>query len=174
MDEKTFQNLSHTQIRDATVAFLVKRNSGEIKQICLAMKKRGFGVGKWNGVGGKVEDEHGETIEEAARRETKEEINVDIKTLDKVAEMTFHFSHNPDWDQRVHAYLVEEWTGEPEETEEMNPKWFSLEDIPFSKMWADDEYWLPEVLNGNLTRGVFVFGKGNVILEKKVEIVKQL
>ena len=40
-------------------------------KILLGMKKRGHGVGKWNGFGGKVEK--GETIEEAARRETKEE-----------------------------------------------------------------------------------------------------
>ena len=35
-------------------------------RVLLGMKKRGFGAGKWNGFGGKVE--HGETIEQAARR----------------------------------------------------------------------------------------------------------
>lgn len=34
--------------------------------VLLGMKKRGFGAGKWNGFGGKVQP--GETIEEAARR----------------------------------------------------------------------------------------------------------
>ena len=41
-------------------------------QILLAMKKRGFGMGRWNGVGGKIEP--GETIEEATARECREEI----------------------------------------------------------------------------------------------------
>lgn len=36
------------------------------KQILLGMKKRGFGVGRWNGFGGKVEPN--ETIVEGARR----------------------------------------------------------------------------------------------------------
>lgn len=36
-------------------------------KILLGMKKRGFGVGKWNGFGGKVQ--HGETLEEAMKRE---------------------------------------------------------------------------------------------------------
>jgi hypothetical protein len=35
-------------------------------QVLLGMKKRGFGQGKWNGFGGKVEK--GETILEAAQR----------------------------------------------------------------------------------------------------------
>ncbi|HET8669978.1 MAG TPA: NUDIX domain-containing protein, partial [Candidatus Saccharimonadales bacterium] len=40
----------------------------------LAMKKRGFGINKWNGVGGKVDED--ETIEQAAIRECQEEITV--------------------------------------------------------------------------------------------------
>ena len=38
------------------------------------MKKRGFGMGKWNGFGGKVE--LNETIYNAAERELKEECNI--------------------------------------------------------------------------------------------------
>ena len=44
-----------------TLAFV--RRHGEI---LLGFKKRGFGAGKWNGFGGKVEA--GETIEDAAKR----------------------------------------------------------------------------------------------------------
>ena len=38
----------------------------------LGMKKRGFGTGKWNGFGGKVEV--GETVADAAQRELEEEV----------------------------------------------------------------------------------------------------
>ncbi len=44
-----------------TLVFLVDDD-----RVLLGMKKRGFGAGKWNGFGGKVEP--GETIEEAAIR----------------------------------------------------------------------------------------------------------
>ena len=43
-------------MRQSTLVFVFNKQ----KQILLAMKKRGFGVGKWTGAGGKVED--GETI----------------------------------------------------------------------------------------------------------------
>jgi 8-oxo-dGTP pyrophosphatase MutT (NUDIX family) len=49
---------------------IIHKNS----KILLGMKKRGFGAGFWNGFGGKVKE--GESIEEAAKRETKEEIGV--------------------------------------------------------------------------------------------------
>ncbi len=38
----------------------------EGNKILLGLKKRGFGVGWWNGFGGKIN--HDETIEEAAKR----------------------------------------------------------------------------------------------------------
>ncbi len=38
------------------------------------MKKRSFGVGRWNGFGGKIEGK--ETIEEGAMRETTEESGI--------------------------------------------------------------------------------------------------
>lgn len=39
----------------------------ETKQrVLLGLKKRGFGIGKWNGFGGKVET--GESVSEAAKR----------------------------------------------------------------------------------------------------------
>ncbi|XP_023213973.1 7,8-dihydro-8-oxoguanine triphosphatase-like [Centruroides sculpturatus] len=41
----------------------------ESSRVLLGLKKRGFGEGKWNGFGGKVQE--GETIEEAAIRITR-------------------------------------------------------------------------------------------------------
>jgi len=57
-----------------TLAFV--RRHGEI---LLGYKKRGFGVGKWNGFGGKVET--GETIEDAAKRFCEKFSNVKLLFL---------------------------------------------------------------------------------------------
>lgn len=161
-------------LRDTTLIFLVKKTNGTVSEICLAMKKRSFGKGRWNGVGGKVMPP--ETIEEAARREAKEEIGADLKEMQKVAEMNFYFSNKPDWDQCVHAYFCEQWDGTPTESEEMAPQWFKISDIPFDKMWPDDIFWLPKVLEGNLVKASFTFGEGetNPIEKQDVQIVQSL
>ena len=161
-----------SDLRNATLIFLVKRTGGEITEICLAMKKRGFGKGRWNGVGGKVEA--GETIEAAAMREAREEIGVTLAKLMKVAELTFRFPHNPAFDQLVHVYLTHTWEGTPAESEEMDPRWFAVGDIPFSTMWPDDEFWLPSVVAGDKVRGSFTFGEGDVVEQQAVSVVNTL
>ena len=55
----------------ASLCFLVDKKN---KRVLMGMKKRGFGAGKYNGFGGKVEA--GETIEEAVIRELWEESGV--------------------------------------------------------------------------------------------------
>jgi len=71
------------------------------------------------------------------------------------------------WDQMVHVYFAEKWDGEPKESEEMNPKWFLLKEIPFQEMWPDDIFWLPEVVKGNLLKAMFTFGENDIIQDKK-------
>lgn len=134
-----------------TLLFLIKDD-----QILLAMKKRGFGVGKWNGVGGKLEPS--ETLEQAATRECQEEIGVTPKHFWKVAEHDFTGgSDGANWRNIVSVYLCNEWQGEPLESEEMRPQWYKIGDIPYAKMWDDDELWLPQVLAGKSLKGIFVF-----------------
>merc|ERR1711991_809011 len=43
------------------------------------------------------------------------------------------------------AKYEKEW-GEIQESEEMDPKWIDLKDIPYKSMWSDDEIWLPKML----------------------------
>ena len=159
-------------LKNATLVFLVKRRSGVITEICLAMKKRGFGMNRWNGAGGKVEV--GESTEEAAVRETREEVGVIVQEMYKVAELLFYFFGNAPWNQRVGVYLCEQWVGEPTESEEMNPRWFAVDKIPFTDMWPDDIFWLPEILKGKLVKANFTFSDNDVIKDQCVEIVERL
>lgn len=159
-------------MRDATLVFLIKKSEQGIFEICLAMKKRGFGVNRWNGVGGKIEQ--GEDIIQAAKREAKEEIGVEIDQINKVAELNFFFPHNEAWDQKVHVYFCERWQNEPAESDEMKPRWFSSQELPFNEMWPDDEFWVPQVLAGNLLKAEFTFGEGDIIQNQKVQIVGKL
>lgn len=116
--------------------------------ILLAEKKRGFGVGKLNGIGGKVEPN--ETIEEAMIRETNEEIGVTPVCYEKMATITFDEWFKGEKTRiEMSVFIANDYKGEIIETEEMKPSWFSLNNIPYDRMFADDSYWLPEILKGN-------------------------
>lgn len=152
----------------ANVCFLLKDD-----QILLAMKKRGFGVGKWNGVGGKVKE--GESVEECMVREAKEEIGVEIAPgdLEKIAENEFHFPDKEDWDLLVHCYIARRWKGEPVESEEMRPQWFPTDKIPLEEMWSDDKFWLERALAGEKIKAQFYFeGAGDKVSNYKIETVQ--
>ena len=59
------------KIKVYTLVFVLDQEGHTPQRMLLGMKKRGFGMGKWNGFGGKVEPD--ETVEAAARRELEEE-----------------------------------------------------------------------------------------------------
>jgi len=140
------------------------------ESILLAMKKRGFGKGRWNGVGGKVED--GETIEAAMIRETQEEIGVTPTAYRQVGDIRFdEFFKNEPTLMHVHVFIATEWTGEPTETEEMAPQWFAIDDIPYAQMWSDDIYWLPQILDGKNITADFKLNEHDVILSHDVKEV---
>lgn len=145
-----------------TLLFLVKDG-----QILLAMKKRGFGAGRWNGVGGKLDAD--ETIEQAMIRECQEEIGVTPTKYHKVAELDFTGgSTEESWSMYVHAFIADEWQGEPRETEEMAPKWYDFSDIPYKDMWQDDEHWLPIALEGKTLRGEFTFDENDNLISHQI------
>jgi 8-oxo-dGTP pyrophosphatase MutT (NUDIX family) len=149
-----------------TICLLVKRESpkGEISEVLLARKKTGFGAGKIVGVGGTVEAD--ETVFQAAVREVKEELDVDIrqKDLQRAAKLTFLFPAKPEWDRVVYVYLVERWKGIPKPSREIDPFWLKLEDIPYGEMWADSAEWLPEIFSGRQILGRFAFEQDNETL----------
>lgn len=140
-------------------------------RILLGLKKRGFGTGRWNGFGGKVNS--GETIEDATKREVKEEAGIDVDYLVKVGFIEFEFKDNPEI-LEVHIFKADNFLGEPSESDEMKPEWFHVDEIPFEKMWPDDKYWLPLFLDGKKFKGNFLFGDLDIILTKELREVQEV
>ena len=143
---------------NTTLLFLLDDN-----KICLGMKKISFGKGKYNGVGGKVEEN--ETIRFATQRETQEEIGVHVLAtkLIKVGDIKFYLESDICFNQHVHIFTTDAWIGEPIETDEMKPKWFDINEIPYDQMWVDDIHWLPYVLNGKYVKGKIFFDENSEI-----------
>lgn len=130
------------------VTLLFLRRPGHI---LLAMKKRGLGVGKFNGVGGKAKP--GEHILQTAIRECQEEIGVTPQGALRMGQLRFLMPDDPSFEYFCHVFVATRWQGEPIETEEMRPQWFTLDAIPFETMWPDDIIWLPAMLEGKLVSG---------------------
>lgn len=144
----------------------------ENNRVLLGMKKRGFGAGKWNGFGGKVEQ--GERIEQAAVRELKEEAGIDVHKLEKRGILDFVFTNTPDSVLQVHVFKPTEYTGDPIETDEMKPQWFAIEHIPYADMWADDIYWFPLFFANKKFKGMFTFDENHKLLSNKLAEVNEL
>ncbi len=154
------ENLSRLE----TTLLLLRKDD----EILLAKKKRGFGEGKYNGVGGKLEK--GEAPEEAMIRETQEEIGVTPTKYEKMGVVSFvEFYKGKKQNVIFHLYVASEWNGVPQESEEMLPKWFNIKAIPYSEMFKDDSYWLPYILENKKINAFFEFDEDWNLLNFKIE-----
>lgn len=144
----------------ATLTFIIDDG-----KVLLIRKKTGFGAGKINGIGGKIEEE--EKPEEAAIREVEEEVGVKVCEITSAGILYFYSTNSePDW--VVYVYRAKGFSGTPRETLEATPIWVSLDSLPFREMWEDDRHWLPHVLAGNKVEGYFFFNSDYSKMERYV------
>jgi 8-oxo-dGTP diphosphatase len=142
----------------ANLLFIVRE-----KKILLIRKKRGFGAGKINGPGGKVDP--GETPLAAALRETFEELHIHPRGAEERGEL--HFQFRDGYSLHCTVFLAHDFTGEPCETDEAIPVWTPLDQIPYAEMWADDRHWLPFLIRGAHFIGYFEFD-GEELLSREI------
>jgi len=133
---------------EGTLCFVIQDG-----QILLIEKKRGLGAGKVNGPGGRIEK--GETAEQAAIRETQEEVGITPTGVQWAGELRFQFRDG--YSLHCTVYRASGWEGELMETAEAKPFWVRKDQIPYDRMWADDEQWMPRLLSGEKFRGWFEF-----------------
>lgn len=132
----------------ATLVFVVEQD-----QILLIRKKRGLGLGKVNGPGGKLDP--GEDAVTCARRECEEELGIRVGELDCMGEHKFQFVDG----YSIHCWVFRTFSyeGEAIETDEAVPLWTALDEIPYDEMWEDDRLWLPLLIQGQRFSARWVF-----------------
>ncbi|KDO32453.1 hypothetical protein SPRG_02930 [Saprolegnia parasitica CBS 223.65] len=159
-------------VKAYTLAFVLRTNAEGVREILLGTKKRGFGLGKTIGFGGKIEPSD-KSIPDAAARELMEEANIVVsgENMQSTGTLLYTFTDRPQI-MHMHVYTVTTFEGEPSESDEMRPAWFPCHAIPYDDMWADERFWLPSVLAGHRVFGQFDFADDEVtILDSTLDIV---
>jgi 8-oxo-dGTP pyrophosphatase MutT (NUDIX family) len=147
-------------VYDVCVVYLIRERRtwfGRRTEVLLGEKLTGLGVGKLVGAGGKVES--GEDARAAAVREVAEELGVTIdpSDLEPISRIAYPFVDKPEWSQRSFGFVTRRWSGTPASSEELAPRWFSVDRIPFNRMWADAGLWLPRALSGTYVDETYEF-----------------
>ena len=144
----------------ATLLFVAREG-----RLLLIEKKRGLGAGKINGPGGRLEP--GESPLEAAVREVQEEVCVTPTGVAERGVLRFQFTDGLALEGTV--FTATGCEGEPRETDEAVPVWFSRDALPYERMWADDRLWMPVLLAGRRFSGRFLFD-GDTMLGHELDV----
>ena len=137
----------------------------------------GLGQNLLAGYGGKVGDSPkiwNETRAEAMARELLEEtrnVHVLLEDLMHMGRVRFLYTHKPQAQLDVSIYLIKRYSGEPEETESMVPRWYNKTHLPADLMFLDNQFWLPLVLDEMQVDAVFSYGPDGQIIEMSVKVI---
>eukprot|EP01132_Coremiostelium_polycephalum_P001475 gene1475-1860_t len=128
-------------MKECSVCFFLKDNR---TQVLLALKKRGFAKGKYDGPGGKFDASIDKNIQDTTIRESIEEVGfkpIDLKPIG------IHTCFFPNSTLKNTVFVCENFEGEPTESEEMKPYWFKKEDIPIESTWEDFKLWYNDIFD---------------------------
>ena len=122
-------------------------------KVLLINKKTGLGAGMVNAPGGRIEA--AETARDAAIRECEEETGIVPENVREVGVLHFQFVDN--YSIKGYVFFADAYHGTLIETDEADPFWVPVAEIPYDRMWADDAIWLPKAISGSYITGHFIF-----------------
>lgn len=116
--------------------------------------------GKWIGLGGKFE--LGETPEECAIREVKEESGLDVRDPQLKGLLTFpNFDGRDDW--YVFVFIMREFTGCLIDSPEGELKWIADKELLDLNLWEGDRVFLPWLNEGRFFSAKFNYKDGRLV-----------
>lgn len=150
------------------LCYILRDNNGE-KEVLLIEKKKGFGAGKLTGPGGHIEDE--ETSFEACIREIKEEVGLTLNSPKMIGAVNFNIpSQNG---IKGYIFVCDSFEGTPIETDEAKPFWAPVSDLPWDKMFQDDEHWLPTAIEGKSFDFYATFDDEDKLVDYSLELEEE-
>lgn len=147
----------------ATLCYV--RDNNKTLMVHRVFKAGDVHVGKWNGLGGKFEP--GETPEECARREIKEESGLEVLELKLKGFLTFpKFARDEDW--YVFVFIGRHPVGDLIESPEGKLAWIPDAEINKLNLWEGDKTFLPWLDEDRFFSGKFVYQGGQLVHQEVI------
>jgi 8-oxo-dGTP diphosphatase len=123
-------------------------------------KENDYHEGKWNGLGGKFEQ--GETPEECAIREIREESGLIVKDPNLKGIITFPmFDGKDDW--YVFVFTFNGYEGELIDSNEGELEWIKNDELTDLNLWEGDSIFLPWLYQDKFFSAKFIYEDGKYI-----------
>ncbi len=123
-------------------------------------KENDYHEGKWNGLGGKFE--LGESPEECAIRELKEESGLTAKQLNLKGHITFPlFDGKDDW--YVFVFTISEFEGELIDCNEGQLEWIPNNELTKLNLWEGDKHFIDWLFQDKFFSSKFNYQNGEFI-----------
>ena len=147
-----------TSMKLATLCYL--KRGGETLMVHRIKKAGDMHLGKWNGLGGKLEP--GETPEECARREIQEESGLTVTNPVFKGLLTFPaFANDEDW--YAFVFVAREFEGELIDSPEGVLRWIEDGELFNLNLWEGDKIFLPWLDRPGFFSAKFVYKDGKLI-----------
>lgn len=131
------------------------------RQVLLGLKRTGFGTGRVVALGGKIDG--AESAREAAVREVAEESGIVLVPAEVRAagSITWQFPARPAWNMAASLFTADAGQAAIVACEEIEPRWYGVDAIPWQDMWQDAPHWIPQLLAGQPVRATIVMSDDN-------------
>lgn len=142
----------------ATLCYVQK--DGKTLMLYRNKKENDYHEGKWNGLGGKFEP--GESPEDCAIREIKEEAGLNVKSLKLKGFITFPmFDGKEDW--YVFLFVIDDFEGELIDSPEGMLKWIPNDELEKLNLWEGDKIFIPWLFQDKFFSAKFNYENGKFI-----------
>ena len=144
----------------ATLCYVINKKSNSTLMIHRVKKENDYHQGKWNGLGGKFES--GESPEECAIREIKEESGLNVKSVTMKGFITFPmFDGKEDW--YVFLFVTDDFEGELIDSNEGDLAWIPNEKLTEINLWDGDKIFIPWLFKDKFFSAKFNYKDGEFV-----------
>lgn len=150
-----WETINGVAYRRVVLCFIFRSRRGT-RDVLLGLKLTGFGSGRVVAIGGKIDGS--ESALDAAVREVAEETGMTLAPSDVLdaGRITWSFPAQPGWNMAATLFTTDvtaDVTAEGEDVEpvaceEIEPRWYAVDSIPWHSMWKDAPHWIPFLLDG--------------------------